>query len=296
MGYAIAVHAGAVETEQRVGEKVAERFREGLRNGLLAAERALAAGGMALDAVQIAVCALEDDCIFNAGRGASFSAGGALQMDAAIMDGATAACGAVVGVKHVANPVRAARAVMETTPHVLFTGRYAERIAEAAGVPLVDLNYFRHGRREQRRLRGSPDSAGTVGAVARDKAGRMAAATSTGGVRGGMTGRVGDTPLIGAGTWADGRCAVSCTGWGEEFIRSAAAARIAVLAEHAGLSVEDAVRHVVDGLLRPGAGGVIAVGAGGVVLRTNCNTMCCAFADSAGGRGVFLWRYELPHA
>ncbi len=291
MRYAMAVHGGAGAMEREAGEALRPRLREGLAAALDAGAEVLAAGGAALDAVERAVRALEDDPLFNAGRGASPTTTGALQLDASIMDGATLRCGAAVGLKRTVNPVSLARAVMERTPHVMLCGAAADRFAARAGLRTAGRDYFLDDTR-RRLVEGTRH--GTVGAVAVDAAGRLAAATSTGGVHGQMTGRVGDTPIIGAGTYADARCAVSCTGFGEEFIRHVVAGRVAFMVE-AGRPLEVAVVEVVDRLLRPGDGGLIAIdAAGGVVLRTNAPSMSCAWRD-AGGRGGFcLWREELP--
>jgi L-asparaginase / beta-aspartyl-peptidase len=210
--------------------------RAGLRASLLAGHRVLAGGGCALDAVTAAVVALEDDARFNAGRGAVLTTDGRPEMDAAVMNGADRAAGAVAGVCGPRNPVLAARAVMERSGHVLLIGEGAERFCRAHGVAFEPATYFMTPRRVQAledelaRQRGGgadlrDDSArhGTVGAVARDARGTLAAATSTGGMTAKLPGRVGDSPVFGAGTWADGTCAVSATGHGEFFIRCAAA-------------------------------------------------------------------------
>jgi len=297
MRYLIAVHGGAADFERPVGEALRRRFEAGISAALSEGAQVLAGAGTALAAVEAAVRVLEDDPLFNAGRGASPTATGALQLDAAIMDGATLRCGAVIGVKSAVNPVSLARAVMEQTPHVMLCGRAADRFAGRAGLETAGRDYFRADLRrrllEELRARGGP-TGGTVGAVALDGAGRVAAATSTGGVRGQMTGRVGDTPIIGAGTYADARCAVSCTGYGEEFIRHVAAGRVAFMVE-AGAGLPEAVAQVVDEVLPAGCGGLIAVGrAGTVALRTNSASMVCGFRDNAGGGGFYLWRDGMP--
>ena len=212
MRYAIAVHGGAGSMERQVGEALWPGIKAALSAALAAGEEALKAGGPALDAVERAVHVLEDDPLFNAGRGASPTSTGAIQLDASIMDGATLRCGAVVGVKKTVNPISLARAVMERTRHVMLAGAAADRFAARSGLKTAGRDYFRSDERE--RLLEATRAHGTVGAVALDAAGHLAAATSTGGVRGQMTGRVGDSPIIGAGTYADARCAVSCTGWG----------------------------------------------------------------------------------
>jgi beta-aspartyl-peptidase (threonine type) len=291
MPYAIAVHGGAGDLERRVGEALRPRLEAGLLAALAAGDEVLAAGGPALDAVERAVRVLEDDPLFNAGRGASPTTTGALQLDASIMDGATLRCGAVVGVKRAVNPVSLARAVMERTPHVILAGPAADRFADRVGLRTAGREYFRD---ETRRRLIEQSRHGSVGAVALDAGGRLAAATSTGGVRGQMTGRVGDTPVIGAGTYADARCAVSCTGWGEEFIRHVVAGRVAFMVER-GRGLADAVGEVLEQVLRPGDGGLIAVSAAhAVVMRTNAPSMACGWRDASGAGGLCLWKDEIP--
>jgi beta-aspartyl-peptidase (threonine type) len=245
-------------------------------------------GGAALDAVEAAIHVLEDDPLFNAGRGAVFTAEGCVELDAAIMDGATLEAGAVAGVTHVKNPISAARRVMERSPHVLLIGRGADAFAEAQGLETVPSGYFFVERRwraleKQLAREGKPIPArprdadseerhaalahdegkrGTVGVVARDAGRHVAAGTSTGGVTGKSWGRVGDSPLIGAGTYASDRsCAVSGTGDGEYFIRLSVARAIAALVELKGLTLQAAVDEVIQTDLEAlgGKGGVIAV-------------------------------------
>jgi beta-aspartyl-peptidase (threonine type) len=255
----------------------------------------LRAGSTSLDTVEAVVSALEDDPLFNAGKGAVFTHEGSIELDAAIMDGRTLACGAVAGVRTIKNPVALARRVMERTPHVFLAGDGAEAFARETGVEIVDLSYFRTPERWdelQRELRRESANAtavptpelGTVGAVALDRAGNLAAATSTGGRTNKRFGRVGDVPVIGAGTYADNRtCAVSATGKGEEMIRHFAAANVSARIAHGGRTLPEAVREVVRGVLQPGDGGMIAVGPDGVaVLEFNTEGMFRGAADSAG--------------
>lgn len=234
----------------------------------------LAAGGTALDAVEAAVIGLEDCPLFNAGRGAVFAAGGGQELDAAIADGRTREAGAITGAQLPRNPIRMARAVMERTPHVLLSGAGADRAAEALGVDIADPSWFRTEERwEQYQAvaasggftldHGSTedDVYGTVGAVACDSSGHLAAATSTGGMVNKLPGRIGDSPLIGAGTWAhDGTCAVSATGHGEPMIRLAVAARVSHWMEMGGLDLPSAAHKVIHEELPTlqGQGGLIA--------------------------------------
>ena len=252
-------------------------FRTGLSAALAAGDAILRAGGTALDAVEAAVVVLEDDAQFNAGRGAVFTAEGRIELDAAIMDGRTRAAGAVAGVTRTRNPVRLARAVMETTPHVLLARDGADRFALDAGLEQVDPAWFHtHGRwqglQDMKAAAARGESVfdktlkyGTVGAVARDVHGNLAAATSTGGLTGKRWGRIGDSPLIGAGTFADDRSvALSATGSGEDFIRIGVGheigARVRLLG-HVPQAAADAV--IAELRAASGDGGVIFVGSDG---------------------------------
>jgi beta-aspartyl-peptidase (threonine type) len=246
--------------------------RQALHRALAAGATILDEGGCALDAVEASVRMLEDDPLFNAGHGAVFTADGVNELDAAIMDGATRRAGAVAGVTRSRNPVSLARAVMETSPHVLLAGVGADRFAEEAGVEQVEPSYFRTQERWQQleAMKAAGDGAalfdanvkfGTVGAVAMDSQGHLAAATSTGGLTGKRPGRIGDSPVIGAGTYADDRCcAVSATGSGEFYIRAALAheigARIRFLGEAAQLAA-DTVQAETKAL--GGDGGLIII-------------------------------------
>jgi isoaspartyl peptidase/L-asparaginase-like protein (Ntn-hydrolase superfamily) len=286
MIFSLAIHGGAGTIRRDAMTPEAEAsFHEGLRAALRAGHAVLARGGSALDAVTRAVMALEDDPQFNAGRGAVYTSAGTHEMDAAVMDGATRAAGAVAGIFGPRNPVMAARAVMERSEHVLLVGEGAMAFLREQGLDWADAAYFHTPRRWEalqsemdRRRRSAADTRddaakhGTVGAVARDSAGNVAAATSTGGMTAKLPGRVGDSPVLGAGTWADNAtCAVSCTGHGEFFIRWAAAHEIAARMRHLGESLEAAAEAVVAELERVGGGGgLVAVdGAGNVALPFN---------------------------
>lgn len=287
----LAIHGGAgtLRPEAMTADTEAA-FRAGLRAALLAGHRVLAAGGPALEAVTAAVVALEDDPLFNAGRGAVFTADGRQEMDAAVMesaaDGVPGRAGAVAGVRGPRNPVLAARAVMERSDHVLLAGPGALAFLRAEGVPFADDAWFETDARRaalaavlRDRTRGVSaddfDRHGTVGAVARDRAGRLAAATSTGGLTGKLPGRVGDTPVLGAGTWADAACAVSATGHGESFMRLAAAHEVSARVRLTGQGLERAAAGVIEALGAAGGdGGLIAVGReGGVAMPFNTRGM-----------------------
>ena len=262
---AIVVHGGA----GRMPDDPAriERMRAGAGAGVEAGYAVLSAGGSALDAVEAAVVALEDDPEFNAGHGAALTEDGRVELDASVMEG-TRRAGSVACVAGVRNPVRLARAVLEEGHHVLFVGEGAHRFARESGVELVDDGW--HATDRQRGVLAKGDAgwaAGTVGAVARDVNGKLAAATSTGGTMAQRPGRVGDSPLIGAGTWADDESvAVSCTGDGEAIIRVAMAHEVDAQVRLGGLSLEKACTEALAALARTGGhGGLIAISAAGEV-------------------------------
>src|ERR1700722_4500657 len=290
--YALAIHGGAGELPRVPFTTAREQaYRHGLAQALAAGQRLLEHGSCALDAVQAAVTVLEDDPLFNAGRGAVLSADGTVELDAAIMDGSDLRAGAVAQLRHIRNPVQLARAVVEDASQVFLGGCGAESFARQAGLALVDNEYFitpdRRQQLEALKLRqtqahGSTSAPalpldgpplGTVGAVARDTSGRLAAATSTGGIAGKHPGRVGDSPVIGAGTYADNQtCAVSTTGHGEWFLRTVQAYDISARLRYGGYSLANAVSDaIVQRLSALGAaGGLIAVDRQGeIVMRHN---------------------------
>ena len=303
---ALAVHGGAgTILKSAMTPELEAAYHAGLRRALEAGHAVLAAGGAALDAVTAAVCALEDEPLFNAGRGAVFTSDGKQEMDAAIMDGAARRAGAVGGMFGPRNPIRAARAVMELTDHVFLIGPNALQVARDAGLPFEDKSYFFTQSRWdalqstlKMRAEGVVDDDparryGTVGAVACDALGTVAAATSTGGMTAKAPGRVGDTPVIGAGTFADNAtCAVSGTGHGEVFIRFTAASEIAARMRHAGQSLTDAADHVVnvDLAQNDGSGGVIAVdGQGNIAMPFNCEGMYRGSVTQDGPFETFIY-------
>ena len=292
---AIAVHGGAgVVPAAELTPQLDAAFRTGLGAALRAGYAVLEAGGSSLDAVTAAVVVLEEDPLFNAGRGAVLCADGGHELDAAIMDGADLRAGAVAGLRRVRNPVLLARHLLERSPHVMLAGPGADALAAAEGIECVPNDWFTTERRraELERHRaglarvGDEASLGTVGAVALDGRGHLAAATSTGGMTGKRPGRVGDTPIIGAGTYAaDDCCAVSATGHGEFFIRAAVAHEIASLVRHRGLGVQAAAADVVHRQLvrLGGSGGVIAVGRdGSIAMPFNSPGMLRGAMDSSG--------------
>jgi L-asparaginase / beta-aspartyl-peptidase len=269
---AIVVHGGAGRLP--TDDARAERMRAGAAAAVEAGHEVLAAGGAALDAVEAAVVVLEDDAEFNAGRGAALTEYGRVELDASVMDGTSRAAGAVAAVRGVRNPVRAARAVLAEGRHVLLVGAPATEFAATAGLEFESETWFVTERERLALNRVTASHAagarGTVGAVARDSRGRLAAATSTGGVSGQRLGRVGDSSLIGAGTWADdATVAVSCTGHGESIIRSALAHEVDALLRHRRLDLPQACSVAIEGLGRWGQdGGLIAVSAHGEVAAT----------------------------
>lgn len=298
---ALAVHGGAgtIERTQMTAERETA-YRSALELALRHGHAVLEKGGTALDAVEAAVRALEDTPLFNAGKGSVFNADGQHEMDASLMSGADLRAGAVAGVQNVKNPITLARRVMDHSNHVLISGLGAFEFAHKQKVELEDDQYFfDQFRYEQWKEVVGTDRVqldhsdkekkfGTVGAVALDASGHLAAATSTGGMTNKKWQRVGDSPIIGAGTYAnDATCAVSCTGHGESFIRAVAAHDVHALMAYKGFSLEEAVRVVVHEKLPPldGDGGLIAIDrAGNIVLDFNCPGM---YRGQVGADGVF---------
>jgi len=297
--FALALHGGAGVIPPDTPKEEVEAHERGLKAALEAGRRVLVAKGTALDAVEAAVKTLEDDPLYNAGRGAVMNSQGGFELDASIMDGSNLRCGAVAGVKHVRNPIVAARLVMEKTPHVLLMGSGADEFAESLGLTPVDQQYFwtekrfAQWKKAQEKNRVQLDhSKGTVGCVALDMHGNLAAATSTGGMTNKRYGRCGDSPIVGAGTYANNKtCAVSCTGTGEEFIRNAAAFQVSALMEYRGDSLERAVKTVVHEKLKTDDGGMIAVDRrGNIVMDYSTAGMFRASLDSTGRTVVKIWQ------
>ena len=299
----LAIHggAGALPRSDMTPERAAE-FHAALRHALLAGQRVLAAGGPAMDAVETTVIWLEDCPLFNAGRGSAFTRDGHVEMEASIMDGATQRVGAATLLRRVRNPVRLARRVMQHTPHITLAGEAAERFAIAQGLPVESADYFFTQFRWDAMLRlrgterttlsedvivtaapGSPEAAGTVGAVALDAAGNLSASTSSGGTTNKYAGRIGQASTPGAGVYANNTtCAVSCTGQGEAFMRGVAAYDVSALMEYRGLDLAAAAECVIRERL-PGKGGLIAVDARGhIVLPFNTEGMYRGWIDSTG--------------
>lgn len=282
-------------------------YRAGIENALRSGWQILQHGGSALDATEAAVRTLEDNPLFNAGKGSVFNAAGVNEMDAAIMDGKTLRAGTVANIEHVKNPISLARLVMERSPHVMMAGAGAEAFAKERGVELVDPKYFFTQERwdelqrdkEKEKAKAAPPgdkkfivepegARGTVGAVALDRSGNLAAATSTGGKSNKLSGRVGDTPVIGAGTYANNAtCAVSGTGDGEFFIMATAAHDVSAMMEYRRKTLQESSIAVIDKIGKlGGTGGMIAIDkSGNISLPFNTSGMYRGYVD---GNGKFV--------
>jgi beta-aspartyl-peptidase (threonine type) len=314
-GWGIVIHTGAGNfTLESLGDR-REPMRAAMTEALTAGHAVLDRGGSSLDAIEAAIVILEDSPHFNAGRGAVFTHEGTNELDASVMDGATMRAGAVASLTRVKNPIGLARRVMERSPHVMMSGDGAEAFAREQGVELVDPGYFRTDRAwealqraleaEKATLGASAAPAleraapagyfGTVGAVALDRQGNLAAGTSTGGMTNKRFGRIGDSPIIGAGTYASNTsCGISSTGHGEYFIRYTVAHDICARVEHAGMSVQQAADAVVQGVLKAagGEGGVIGMDrAGNVAMSFNVTGMGRGYMG-ADGEAVVMFTDE----
>lgn len=295
--FSLAVHGGTgVRPQNEMTAELERDYRDSLKRSLTAGCEVLRAGGSAVAAVEAAIRVMEDFPLFNAGKGAAFTCSGTNELDASIMDGSTLAAGGVAGVTHIRNPISLARMVMERSPHVLMIGEGAETFAQGQGVELVPADYF-HTERQWEKLQAwiarkapygsDPDrgheysSHGTVGAVALDRSGNLAAGTSTGGRANKHPGRVGDSPIIGAGTYASNEsCAVSTTGLGEYHMRLLSARETAVLMTYRGLSVQEALDDVIRSKL------VSLGGEGGAVAMDRLGNVGMSFS----GRGMYRGR------
>lgn len=280
MNWALAIHGGAGGIPSGLPKLEIERIRETMRQALEAGRRILESGGRSVDAVQTAVHVMENSGVLNAGRGPVLNHDGVAELDASIMSGRDRRAGAVAGLRHIANPIDLARLVMEHSSHVFLVGDGAERFAKEQGISLVPSDYFLTPRRikewqdaiHTEKVPNGPattewNSKGTVGAVALDQHGDLAAATSTGGLTNKHMGRVGDSPIIGAGTYAEnGVCAVSATGHGEFFIRYTAAGEVCARVRYGRQSIQVAASGVISELHQVGGdGGMIAMGVNGDV-------------------------------
>lgn len=313
--YGLVLHGGAGVIERKTMTAALEaEYRAKLTEARGAGYAILARGGTALDAVIATVKILEDSPLFNAGKGAVFTADGTCELDASIMDGRTQAAGAIAGVRHIKNPITLARAVMEKSAHVMLTGDGAENFAKQQGFEFVPNDYFQTDsrrrqletaqEREKQKAVGRPTSSleadhfsrtaryGTVGCVALDQAGNLAAGTSTGGMTNKKFGRVGDAPIIGAGTYAhNATCAVSATGWGEYFIRVGVARDIAAQVEYKGATLADAASATLAKVAALGGdGGVICIDrAGRIALPFNTAGMYRGYQLSTGAAAIEIF-------
>lgn len=312
LGFVIHGGAGVIRRGSLTPAREKE-YRAKLEEALMAGYKALQDGKSSLDAVETAIRILEDSPLFNAGKGAVFTADGKNELDSSIMDGKTLAAGAAAGLHHVKNPITLARAVMEKSPHVMMTGDGAEKFAKEKGIELVDEKYFftqdrwdslqRILKEEKEKSQGKKVSEnfaeepynkfGTVGAIALDKHGNLAAGTSTGGMTNKKYGRVGDAPIIGAGTYANNEtCAVSATGWGEYFIRLGVARDISALMEYRAMPVQQAVDIVIGKVGKLGGdGGVIAMDKfGNIGISFNSEGMYRAYVNADGKPVVEIYK------
>jgi len=305
--WVLVIHGGAGGSVKGTMPADKEKaYLEKLKEAMLAGSAILSKGGSSLDAVEAVVKFMEDCPLFNAGKGAVLNAEGKAELDASIMDGKSGLAGAVACVTTIRNPIVAARAVMEQSKHVMLIGDGAEQFARSHGLEMVDPSYFITGERLDAWEKSKPkpktpekDSGdvdgrkGTVGAVALDVNGNLAAATSTGGMMHKMPGRVGDTPVIGAGTYASNQsCAVSCTGHGEYFIRNAVAYDVSALMLYKGMTLADATGFIIFDKLKAmnASGGLIAVDKdGNIAMPFNTNAMFRGFADASGRTKVSIY-------
>jgi len=299
--YVLVVHGGAgTATKASYSPERAQQYVDKLTEVLETGGRILEKGGSSLDAVEACIRIMEDSPMFNAGKGAVFNEFGKNELDASFMDGKTLNAGAVTGVSTIKNPITAARKVMEKSPHVMLAGKGAEAFARKMGLDIVDSSYFFSQRRwdsymraKTRREEEKNKKFSTVGAVALDKAGNLAAGTSTGGMTYKMLGRIGDSPVIGAGTYANNNtCAVSATGHGEFFIRNVVAYDISARMEYAGMSLQQAGDELINNKLKEinADGGIIAVDMNGnIAMPFNTESMIRGYISSDGSMQIVIY-------
>lgn len=296
--WAIVIHGGAGGiTRESITPELDKEYRAGLQLAINTGKKILSEGGSALDAVEQTIRTMEDNPLFNAGKGAVFTHDGRNELDAAIMDGSNLAAGSVACVTDIKNPITGARRVMTNSPHVMLTGAGASQFAKEQGLEIVPPSYFYTERRFQELQEIlKKEKNGTVGCCALDKNGNLAAGTSTGGMPDKKYNRVGDAPIIGAGTYANNNtCAVSATGHGEFFIRWTVAHDISALMEYKGLTLAEAAELVVnDKLVKAGgSGGVISLDkSGNLSMPFNSTGMFRGFATADGKEGVFIYKDE----
>lgn len=287
--YTLVIHGGAGTINKDLPDSLKQIYFSTMTEALNIGKEILEAGGSALDAVERVVIYLENHPQYNAGRGAVLTSDGTFELDASIMDGSNLSSGAVACVKTVKNPISLARLVMEKTEHVLFAGSGADELAKQFAVEIVDQDYYK----DERRMKQFENmKKGTVGAVALDMNGNIAAATSTGGRMGKTPGRVGDSPIIGAGNYANNKtCGVSGTGVGELFIKYQIAFNISALMEYKNFSLADAVNEILHKQLEPNTGGIIAIDKNGNhVIDFNTSGMPSGVANSDGLFEIKIWK------
>jgi len=300
--WVLVIHGGAgTILKKNMTTEMEKQFRSKLQQVLDSGEYILSHGGTALNTVTKCIVMMENSPLFNAGKGSVFTSSGTNEMDAAIMDGKSLKAGAVACVSNIKNPILAARAVMEHTPHVLLVGKGAEEFAAKQGLQLEKPTYFFTQKRwdalqKVKAQKAKAEERGTVGCVALDEQGNLAAGTSTGGLTDKMPGRVGDSPIIGAGTYADNAtCAVSCTGIGEYFMRNVVAYDIGALMKYAQVSLKEAANYVILNKLvkQHAAGGVIAIDKfGNFTMTFNTPGMFRGYATSDGFHGVRMYKNQ----
>jgi L-asparaginase / beta-aspartyl-peptidase len=292
--YTIVIHGGAGDFPKNSPEGLKQQYINSLIEALNIGKNILANGGTSLDAVEKVINYLEDNILFNAGRGAVFTSEGKHELDASIMLGKDFSCGAVAGVTIIKNPISLARLVMEKTPHVLFAGKGADDLGIQLGVEIVPNSYFHDSTGYQKWLKSNikQQQGETVGCVALDQYGNITAGTSTGGRQNKMPGRVGDSPLINAGTYANNKtCGVSATGIGELFIRNTVAFNISALMEYKGYTLKQACDEMIYNRLPEESGGIIAIDKdGNYEMPFNTLSMMRAVANSSGEFKVEIWK------
>jgi beta-aspartyl-peptidase (threonine type) len=295
--YAIVLHGGAGNlVAEAINDTLQKQYIEALQAARDSGLKILAAGKTSLDAVEKVINYLEDCPLFNAGKGACYTFDGKISLDASIMDGSNLKAGAVAGVSNIKNPISAARRVMISSPYVLLSGRGASEFATSQGLQIVDSSYFFTERQWKAHLAGLEKikKLGTVGCVALDKNGNLAAGTSTGGMTNKRWGRIGDSPIIGAGTYANNKtCGVSCTGTGEYFIRLSVARDISAELEYKNMQIQEAADQVIQVKLKElgGEGGVIALDKNGnLAISFNTPGMFRAYGDATGNKFTAIFR------
>lgn len=309
---ALVVHGGAGNINKKnMSDSLEQLYHNKLSEALSAGYEILFDGGSSLEAVQYAINIMEDSPLFNAGKGAVFTSAETNEMDASVMNGRTLNAGAVAGVKHIKNPINAAIEVMNNSSHVMLTGEGAEAFAKSGGIEIVDSSYFYTERRHKQllkvkeresskqgnlKVRGFNYKFGTVGAVALDKYGNVVAGTSTGGMTNKKFGRVGDSPIIGAGTYANNKtCGISATGHGEYFIRAVVAYDISALMEYKNMSIQQAADKVIHEKLVElgGEGGVVGLDVkGNIMMSFNSNGMYRGFIKQKDKPNIYIYKNE----